>query len=99
MKGITAQSFHFFVYLRAAELIFVVAGAIIVPITASTDTGAKDSGRGGVDVTGQVTGVGSAFVRDPPVQVETSHTREASVLKVCLVLGHTRSVDRSVGPH
>jgi hypothetical protein len=50
-KGISAETFHFSC-LRAAGLTFAVVAAIIEPITASTKTGMKDLGHGGVDVTG-----------------------------------------------
>jgi hypothetical protein len=36
---------------------------------------------------------GSASTRDPPVQVETTYTREAGILEVALVLGRTGTVD------
>jgi hypothetical protein len=52
--------FSFFICLRAAGLAFTIAGAIIELITASAETGVKSSGHGGVDVTGEVTGAGSA---------------------------------------
>jgi hypothetical protein len=60
---------------------FAAAGAIIAPISASADTGVKDSCRG-------------ASTRDPPVQVETSPALEAGILQVGLVSGHTRTIDR-----
>jgi hypothetical protein len=61
-------------------------------VTASADAGAKDSGHGSVDVDEQETGSASAW--DPPVQVESTYTCEASVLDVALVSGRTGAIDR-----
>jgi hypothetical protein len=86
--------FSFFTCLRAAGLTFTVARAIIETVPVLVETDAKDSGRWDVDVAGQVTSVRSASTRDPPVQVETTHIREASVLEIDVMWGHTRTVDR-----
>jgi hypothetical protein len=75
-------------------LTIALAGTIVKLVVASAEVGTKDSGRGGVDVDEEVTSVGSISTRDPPVEVETTYTREASVLDVALVLGCTRVVDR-----
>jgi hypothetical protein len=48
-KGISA--FLFFISLRAAGLTLAAASTIIEPVAASVKSGAKDSGRGGGDVT------------------------------------------------
>jgi hypothetical protein len=74
-------------------LTIALAGTIVKLVVASAEVGTKDSGRGGVDVDEEVTSVGSISTRDPPVEVETTYTREASVLDVALVLGCTRVVD------
>jgi hypothetical protein len=65
-------------------------------VVAPADAGTKDSGRGGVCVVEQVTGVESASAGGPLDQIETAHTHEASVLDIVLVSGHTRTVDCDV---
>jgi hypothetical protein len=79
--------------LIAVLLTFVLAGAIVKPVVASFNVGAKDSGHGGAHVDAQVTGVVSAFTQDPPVQSETIHTHEASVCDIALVSGRTGAVN------
>jgi hypothetical protein len=83
-----------FIYIKAVILTFVLACAIVKPMVDLADVGAKDSGRGGAHVDVQVTGVVSTSMRDPPVQAETIHTREASVCDIALVSGHTGAIDR-----
>jgi hypothetical protein len=64
-------------------------------VVISADSGTKDLRCGDVCVAKQVSGVKSASARDPPVQAETTHTREASVLDIALVLGHTGTINRN----
>jgi hypothetical protein len=84
--------FSFFICLGAAGLTFALAGTLIELVVVAAETGTKDSGRGGVDVSEWVTGVGSASTRDPLVQVETASTREANVLEVALMSGCTEVI-------
>jgi hypothetical protein len=74
-------------------LTFVLARVVIKPVVAPTDTGVKDSRRGGVYVDEHVIDVECASVRDPPIQIETTDTHEANVLDVVLVSGCTRTID------
>jgi hypothetical protein len=71
----------FFSYLDAFILTFVVVGSLITPVIALTDSGMKDLRHGGDHADKQV------ITWDPLVQVETVHTREASVVYVSLVSG------------
>jgi hypothetical protein len=77
-------------------LTLALVGTIVKPVVALADAGAKDSVHGGVDVDEQVTGVRSASAQDPPVQVETAYTHEASMLDIALVSGCTRAINCDV---
>jgi hypothetical protein len=68
-------------------LTLAVVGSKIKPVVAPTDAGAKDLRRGGDRADKQV----NAW--DPPVQVEITHTCEASMLDVALVSGRTKTIN------
>jgi hypothetical protein len=79
----------FFSYLDTFVLTFAVVGAVIKLMVAPTDSGTKDLRHGGDRSDKQM------IMHDPLVQVETVHTREASVLDVSLVSGRwAKTVNR-----
>jgi hypothetical protein len=75
-------------------LTFVPVVAKVQSVVASANAGIKASGCGDVLVVERVTGAESPSAREPPVQVETTHIRDASMLDIVLVSRRNKTVNR-----
>jgi hypothetical protein len=72
----------------------VYAAAVVKPVRALANAGTKDLGHGSAHVDEQVTSGDSTSARNPPVEVDTTLTRDITVCDIALASRYTGAINR-----